>query len=324
MIDVLYIYRVPTNGFSIEELFGNISQNLPHDICPQSITLKPSLGFFISILNLYKIKASIFHLTGGQNYVGLFFPHKKVILNLHDLNYFESQLKGLKRFVYWFFWILLPVIFYKKIITGSDFSKNQICKFVPKLFFNKIIVINNCVHSDFSNYPKKSKPKIPIILHIGVDPNKNLLRVIEALEGLNVRLHVVGVVPLEAINLAKKHSIKMTHNSKLSRSQIVQQYIDSDIVSFPSTAEGFGMPILEAQAIGRPVLTSSLSPMRDIAGREACLVDPLSISSIRSGFIHLLANLDYYNSVVRAGFNNVSQYTALFTSMQYRNLYLCL
>ena len=52
---------------------------------------------------------------------------------------------------------------------------------------------------------------------------------------------------------------------------------------FASTYEGFGLPILEAQAIGRPVITSQQPPMCDVAGKGAVLVDPFDPSAIRHG-----------------------------------------
>jgi glycosyltransferase involved in cell wall biosynthesis len=324
MIDVLFVYRIPTNGFSLEELFSNISQNLSSNIRSSTITLQPGLKLITSIIRIYKSDANIIHLVGGQNFIGLFFPHKKIVLNLHDLNYFESKLSGLKKIIYWFLWVLLPVIFYNRIITGSSFSKNQILKYTSTLFERKIKVINNCVHPEFQFNRKISTTSIPIILHIGVDSNKNLYRVIKAIQGLNVRLHVIGLVPPSAIELASICCINLTHNAGLTRAQIVEHYIECDVVSFPSTAEGFGMPIIEAQSIGRPVVTSNLEPMNRIAGVGACLVDPFSINEIRCAFINILHNKNYREEIIEFGRHNIKNYHPRKTGELYSRLYCSL
>ena len=49
-------------------------------------------------------------------------------------------------------------------------------------------------------------------------------------------------------------------------------------LSFPSLYEGFGMPIIEALAVGRPVVTSNRSPMQDLAAGSAVLVNPHLLS----------------------------------------------
>jgi glycosyltransferase involved in cell wall biosynthesis len=65
------------------------------------------------------------------------------------------------------------------------------------------------------------------------------------------------------------------------------------------------MPIIEGQAIGRPVVTSNLSPMREIAGEAAVLVNPNDVSSIRDGFVKAKEN---YDSLVSRGLENVKKY----------------
>ena len=71
--------------------------------------------------------------------------------------------------------------------------------------------------------------------------------------------------------------------------EVVALYQSCDAVCFVSTYEGFGLPILKAQAVGRPVLTSDISPLREVAGEGALKVDPLDVAAIRSGLTRLIA-----------------------------------
>jgi glycosyltransferase involved in cell wall biosynthesis len=99
-------------------------------------------------------------------------------------------------------------------------------------------------------------------------------------------------------------------------------YRDADIISFPSTYEGFGMPILEGQAAGRPVLTSDLEPMRSVAGQGgALLVDPQSVDAIREGFLRLMNDGFLRARLIAAGRDNCSRYTLEAVAASYLALY---
>ena len=102
---------------------------------------------------------------------------------------------------------------------------------------------------------------------------------------------------------------------------MLEEYIAADIVVFCSLFEGFGMPIIEAQAIGRPVVTSDRSPMREVTGSGALLVDPKDVSSIRQGIETLISNPDVAESYRRAGLKNAEAYQVSTIADQYFELY---
>ena len=82
------------------------------------------------------------------------------------------------------------------------------------------------------------------------------------------------------------------------------------------------MPILEGQAVGRPVLTSNLEPMRSVAGPGgALLVDPQSVDSIRDGFLRLIDDEFLRARLIAAGQDNVSPYTLDAVAASYLALY---
>ncbi len=118
-----------------------------------------------------------------------------------------------------------------------------------------------------------------------------------------------------------KHQINYENKVGISDEQMLQEYIDCDIVSFPSIFEGFGMPIIEGQAIGRPVVTSRLEPMMEIAGDGASFVDPYDVGSIRQGFLELINNKSYREDIVEKGIKNVEQYGVKKITEQYCEVY---
>ena len=75
-----------------------------------------------------------------------------------------------------------------------------------------------------------------------------------------------------------------------------------------SLYEGFGLPILEAQAVGRPIVTSSWDPMRSVAGQGALLVDPEDVEEIREGVLAIVNNAELQSKLVSKGLENVKRY----------------
>ena len=74
---------------------------------------------------------------------------------------------------------------------------------------------------------------------------------------------------------------------RVSDSALAALYRSATALVFPSLYEGFGLPILEAQSLGCPVITSSVSSMPEVAGSGAILVNPLDEGAIRNALLHL-------------------------------------
>jgi glycosyltransferase involved in cell wall biosynthesis len=183
----------------------------------------------------------------------------------------------------------LPVKRVKWITTVSEKSKNEIIEYTgcdP----NKIIVIPNPGDISFQGEKSNVLSEFPILLFLGTKPNKNLENVIAALYKLNIHLRIIGDVTKEQHKLLEKFAISYNSVTNISDEDLIKEYRNCDIVLFPSTYEGFGLPVVEGFCSGRPVITSNLSPMKDIACGAAVLVDPTSIASIRTGVVDLISN----------------------------------
>ncbi|MDD5416230.1 MAG: glycosyltransferase family 1 protein [Candidatus Daviesbacteria bacterium] len=89
-------------------------------------------------------------------------------------------------------------------------------------------------------------------------------------------------------------------------------YSGAIALTFPSLFEGFGLPILEAQACGCPVLTSNISSMPEVAGLSdgggAIFVDPYSTSDIVKGMVEIM-NKDMKRRIIEAGFLNIKRFS---------------
>jgi len=84
---------------------------------------------------------------------------------------------------------------------------------------------------------------------------------------------------------------------------------NADLFVLPSFYEGFGMPILEAQAAGCPVVTSHISSMPEVAGQGAVLINPKNIEEIAQAMYKVISNSQFKNDLIAKGYQNVKRFS---------------
>ena len=215
----------------------------------------------------------------------------------------------------------MPVKRCRLIIVISESTKQQLLKYI-KCDPNKIKVIYCNVSDDFVKTPKSFNSERPRILHIGTGDNKNLNRHILAIKGLPCDLIIIGRLSKKDLILLKDNNISYENYTNLSSKQIINQYVCCDLLLFASTYEGFGIPIIEAQKVGRPVVTSNLLSMPEVSGDGAILVDPFNEESIRSGVRMIIENKNIRDSLIINGLENCKKYSSREISLKYAKTYL--
>jgi glycosyltransferase involved in cell wall biosynthesis len=266
-----------------------------------------------------KTKADIYHVTGDIHYVVLALPAGKTILTIHDSVFIRNS-RGLKRLFFKWMFLKLPVKKSRFVTTISEKSKREIVQYTG-CDHSKIVVIPNPVNENIYYREKIFNVSSPTLLFIGSTPNKNLDRIIQAIAGIPCTLEIVGRIPEEHLLLLEKFAIHFKQFTELSESELADRYASSDVIIFPSLYEGFGLPILEGQKAGRAVLTSNISPMKDVAEGGACLVDPYDPDSIRSGLKKIIEDDTYRADIIKKGFENIKQYEVQKIAEQYLKIY---
>ena len=274
---------------------------------------------FFNLCYLFRFRSGVFHITGHVHYAVLALPSASTILTIHDLVFLQTY-QGLRRRVMKWLFLDLPVRKAKWITTVSNKSKEEIIKFT-NCDPNKIFVIANPLAENCSMNLNASIPDEPRLLFVGTKPNKNLENVIPALFGFNIHLRIIGELTHKQVLLLKKFEIKYSHSFHLTNDELSDEYQSADIVLFPSLYEGFGLPVIEGFCAGKPVITSDLSPMKDIAQDAAFLVDPRSISSIREGVKEVIHNFELRKSKVEKGRLIANSYQSKKIYSEYENLW---
>jgi glycosyltransferase involved in cell wall biosynthesis len=315
----------PTGNTSIEISFAEMMSVFPTNrgfelsSCQSSFYSNGFLPRLRAILEVRQNRASINHITGDTNFFTLGLPRKTTILTIHDCGFLVHK-KGIAHWILKQFWLKLPVKNSQIVTAVSEATKQDIIRFTgcsPQ----KISVIPTIIKSTFKHQHKEFNKAYPTILHIGNAPNKNLERHAQALEGLPCHFHVIGQLNDQQMAQLKQSKLDFSTSYNLSEEAMQAAYAQADILLFCSTLEGFGMPIIEAQTVGRVVVTSSISSMPDVAGEGACLADPLSISEIRSAIDRVLNDDNYRNQLINKGLENTQRFNSKTVARQYADLY---
>jgi glycosyltransferase involved in cell wall biosynthesis len=157
--------------------------------------------------------------------------------------------------------------------------------------------------------------KRPYVLFCGTrEPRKNLRRVLEAFRridrpGLELVLAgpegwkedlADGIASLEG----RARSLGFVPPDDLHA-----LYAGAAVVVYPSLAEGFGLPVLEAMAHGVPVVTSAGTATEEVAGDAALLVDPLDVDAIAGAMQRTLEDRELASSLGAAAKERAASFT---------------
>jgi glycosyltransferase involved in cell wall biosynthesis len=316
---VNYYFRKPMKGnYSIENVFENVQNNLPAGITSYSIIASRPMDIGFSVKLKFQ-HADIHHITGAINYAALSLPANRTILTIHDLGHLTETLQGIKKDFYKFLFWTWPFRKIKYLTTISEFTQREVRK-----NFNvqgkKIKTIYNPISLDFNARPNR-RNECPVILQVGGGSNKNIENLIEAVIGLPCKLLLVRQPSTSLVSLLQRNGIDHEFRNGLTKQQLIQCYEECDLLFFASTYEGFGLPIIEAMACGRPVITSTIDPMREISGDSALLVDWKSSREIRNGINRLWTNQSLYSELQAKGFERAKKFNPRRITEEYLDFY---
>lgn len=310
--------------FSIEFIFDQIQLSLQSKFNINKYILprfsSSIINRIINIFSILRLQDKIVHVTGDVHYAILGAWFNLRILTIHDLA-FMHQNKGVKRSILKWLWIILPVRFAHRITVVSEATKKDLLNYT-KVDLQKITIIPNFVSEIYRPVAdQKFNPIQPNILQVGTAFNKNIDRLTEALSNIPCTFTVIGKLDeLQKANL-QKFKINYVNKLDLSKADLYQEYAKASLLTFVSTIEGFGMPIIEAQACGLPVITSNCSSMPEVAGDAALQIDPLDVTAIQNGILALINNENLRNELVKKGFENIKRFSKEKVIAQYDSLY---
>ena len=276
-------------------------------------SLKGQLWDQIFLLKFLKSKGNPL-IINFSNTLPVFYENK--IVTIHDIIHLKFPVSYSYRKYYE---IVFPLMmkYSKHIITVSEFSKKEICSYFG-ISEDRVSVVYNGIDERFK--PKKLNNQEKYILGVSsIAYHKNFIKLIEAylkLKTKNIKLYIVGGLNEKIFGKNSKNILKMIEVNKnikflgrVDDSKLIELYSNATCFVYPSLYEGFGIPPLEAQACGCPVVLSDIPVFREVYGNSAIYFNPLDAEDIANKIEEVINNENLRDYFIRKGFENTKKYT---------------
>jgi glycosyltransferase involved in cell wall biosynthesis len=280
--------------------------------------------FFEQVILPIQLKKHKIDVLFNPSVFNPFFSSCPKITVLHDIAYLNMKFGAFKKIYFKF--VTSAAVKSRAIITISEFSKREILKQL-KIKNEKIkIIYESCppllpVDSNkISAILNSFGISEPYFFYIGaITPHKNIKNIILAFEDFykshrDFKMIFAGPIVEELIDLDNmKKEIKFGEEikflGKVSEEEKIVLYSGAKGFVFPSLYEGFGLPVLEAQSLGVPVLTSNIASLPEVSGDGVLYVDPTNVSDIASGMTKLATDEILVRELIKKGFKNIDRFS---------------
>jgi len=286
-----------------------------------------------------KLRADLVHLP--LNRVPAFMP-KPYIVTIHDMssvmfNYGDDAMDRLH------LWRFRRGLFRaSRVIAVSGATRRDVLNLMG-LPPEHVLQIYNAIDPGFLDVENDERKReevleryqihFPYLLYAGsVNPRKNVARIVEALALLrqdlvdhprfkDLRLVIIGD------QMSKYPALRRAvHQSRVNdavrflgfvkREELKVFYQGAEAFVFPSLYEGFGLPPLEAMALGTPVVTSGVSALPEAVGDAAMIVKPENVFDIARGIREVLLDERQRAELIARGYEQVKRFSWYDTARQ--------
>jgi glycosyltransferase involved in cell wall biosynthesis len=268
------------------------------------------------------------------------FSTTPAVVTMYDANYSRfPSLLPLQHRVQYRFWMGHRLRLARRIICISNSTLEDMHRFFPRSRKTPASVVYLGVDERFRP-PQKSDPAaaksslgLPdsYILYVGnLLAHKNVPRLVEAFSRAARYIPHCLVLP-EARGRDAELTLRAVARHGPADRIIFHPIPDdalpliyglADAFVFPSLAEGFGLPPVEAMACGTPVITSNVSSLPEVVGDAGIQVDPLDVQALADAVVRLLTDRELHAEMRQRGIERAAGFTWDRTAREYFRVYL--
>ena len=288
------------------------------------------------IKDLVSDNIQLYHGLSGEIPKGLKNTSIKSVVTIHDLIFlkFPELYNPIDRILY-NNKFKYAVHHADKIIAISEQTKNDIVEYY-NIDAAKIAVIYQGCHPTFKTIKTqeqkdriREKYNLPkqFLLNVGsIEPRKNALQIIKAIENIDIPLVIVGKETKYSAEIQQYISQKGLQDrvhilQGFTMEELSTLYAMADIFIYPSKYEGFGIPIIEALYAGTPVITTNSGVFPEAGGPSSCYINPENINDISNAIQNILANDALKAEMIRKGLAFVQRFNDDVIASQWARVY---
>lgn len=186
------------------------------------------------------------------------------------------------------------------IITISEHTRKDLLRFYPKLNENKVHVIYNGVSEEFNPLPGKPYQNGLSLLYVGArDHYKNFRFAVQvAAQESEAYFNIVGaaLTASEKALLDSKLKGRYRVYTGISTADLNTLYNQSACLLYPSSYEGFGIPLVEAMRAGCPFIALKGSSIPEVAGPAGYLLGSLNLAEAQEALTMIIASRDEFSA----------------------------
>jgi glycosyltransferase involved in cell wall biosynthesis len=267
---------------------------------------------------LQRIRPDVLHAPAFAAPVGW---HGPLVVTVHDLGFLKAPARSFSLYTcfYWQYLLRESVRRAKCVIAVSEQTREELISYWSVKSEN-ICLIHNALRSSL-DFSKVSTEEIQAIhqrngerylLHIGrIIPRKNIGVLVQAFNELAARFDDLHLVLTGGVGQGGKEAVQQIETSPykerihmvgwVNDEELSTLYLGAEALVFPSTHEGFGLPIVEAMTCGTPVVASPEAASREVAGEAVVRVNCTDASTLANTIAGVLTDKELRGRLAELG-----------------------